>query len=347
MRLFLIFALCYVIAGCRSPQAAYHVKIRCAPSYTGQRIPQNVGDTSTVSIEELVQLGLVSNPRIKEARHRVQSLKHRIPQELSLPDPVVNTSTHLAPVETAAGRQAFAVGISQQLVNLDRRATKAAIANDEVCAAQADLSRLQQELAEQIRTACFQLLAVQDTIRITREDLESLRQIEEVVLRQFEMKRAVSQQDVLSVQIEQSKVENQLNELLQKEKSFSARVARLAHFEPGTLFILSDSLSHFAKSNDVDSLIAEAMVTRPELAGPTGPGAQGASENLFGQAAEPTRLHVGTELDWHLDQRNQSGGQRRRCSAVGNRIQSACLQESNSSGQLRGQRICAGVHGET
>ena len=142
------------------------------------------------------------------------------------------------------------------------------MANDEVCTARANLVRLQQAIAEQIRVACYQLLAIQEAIEITRADLESLKQIEEVVLRQYEVKQAVTQQDVLNVQIEQSKVENQLVDLLQKEKSFSARVARLAHFEPGTLFVLQDSLSDVLQQvQDVDSLVAKALASRPELAG--------------------------------------------------------------------------------
>ena len=58
-------------------------------------------------IEEYVQLGLCRNPRIQEAQHKVESIRHKIPQVLSLPDPMVNTTTHLAPVQTAAGEQAL------------------------------------------------------------------------------------------------------------------------------------------------------------------------------------------------------------------------------------------------
>ena len=180
---------------------------------------------------------------------------------------MVNTTTHLAPVETAAGRQAFALGVSQKLVDVDRRATKAAIANDELCAAQSNLVRLQQEIAEQVRVASFQLLAIDRTIQITHEDLESLKQIEEVVLRQYEVKQSVSQQDVLNIQIEQSKVENQLANLKQKKKSYAARLARLAQFDPATTFDLQDSFGDDRQQQDVDSLIALAMTSRPELAG--------------------------------------------------------------------------------
>ena len=268
MRLCVVIAILVVASGCRSPQAAYRAQVCTAsivvPASTAIETPRDEA-TSPQSIESLVQLGLSHNPRIAQAKHRINALSHRIPQELSLPDPIAKTVTHLSPVETAAGRQAFALGVSQKFVNADRRATKAAMANDEVRSAEAELKTIEREIAEQIRVACYQLLLVRETIRITNEDVESLAQIEEVVLRQYEVKKSVSQQDVLNVQIEQSKVENQLMQLRQKERSYQARLARLLHFKPAFSFALADTLTSSSMSLDVDQLIGLAQQVRPEL----------------------------------------------------------------------------------
>lgn len=268
MRPLILCTLLTILAGCRSPQATYYANINHASTQLISTMPveqSNDNNLFEYSVEELVQIGLQNSPTIVEAQHRIQMLSYRIPQELSLPDPVVNTTTHLAPVETAAGRQSFALGISQKVVNVDRRAVKASIAHEEVLAAQANLSKIEKELAEQIRVACFQLLAVKETIRITQEDLESLAQIEAVVLRQYEVKKSVSQQDVLNVQVEQSKVENQLTTLQQKEKSFSARLARLVHLPQRSTFHLTDRLLDIAPIGEVNELMAQALQARPEL----------------------------------------------------------------------------------
>ena len=268
MRFCIVIAILLVVSGCRSPQAAYRVQV-CTASIIApaSTAVETLGDeaTSPQSIEDLVQLGLSNNPMITEAKHRITSLSHRIPQELSLPDPMAKTTTYLAPVETAAGRQAFAVGVSQKFVDADRRATKAAIANDEVRSAEAGLKKVEREIAEQIRVACYQLLLVRETIRITNEDVESLAQIEEVVLRQYEVKKSVSQQDVLNVQVEQSKIENQLTQLQQRERSHQARLARLLHFAPGSNFTLTDSLTTNSIPVNLDELIGQAQQARPEL----------------------------------------------------------------------------------
>ena len=179
---------------------------------------------------------------------------------------MVNTSTHLSPVETAAGRQAFALGVSQKVVNAERLATRAAIALEDVRAAEQNLNVVQLEIAEKIRIACYQLLFVRKTIEITKQDAESLEQIGEVVLRQYEVKQSVSQQDVLNVQIEQSKVENQIVALQQKEKSYQARLARLVHLSPESSFDILDQLTPALGSLDVKTLTSQAISARPELA---------------------------------------------------------------------------------
>ena len=92
-----------------------HTLENCSPCFSANVQPGLVTPAvnETRTIEDYVQLGLSQNPAVSAAKHRIDSLRHRIPQELSLPDPIVNTTTHLAPVETAAGRQTFATGVSQ------------------------------------------------------------------------------------------------------------------------------------------------------------------------------------------------------------------------------------------
>lgn len=257
-----------VVSGCQSPRTVLQKLQRCEPclvapvSYVSESV-ENTAESG--SIEEYVQLGLARNPRIQEAQHKIDAIRLRVPQVLALPDPIVSTNTYLAPVQTAAGEQAFSLGVSQKFTNAERRATKAAIISDEVAAAEAALIQTQLEIAESIRSACYQLLFIRKSIEITNEDRESLEQIEEVVLRQYEVKKSVTQQDVLNVQAEQSKIENQLTEFKQKEKSFQARLARLLHVDSQSDFQIIDQLETANANLNVDELIAQAVQSRPDL----------------------------------------------------------------------------------
>ncbi|MDG2013427.1 MAG: TolC family protein [Pirellulaceae bacterium] len=227
-------------------------------------------DQATVegrSIAGYVELGLAANPAISEAHFKVVAARHRIPQQQSLPDPMVNTKTFLSPVQTAAGEQRFALGVSQKFTNSKRRRTKAAIASAEVSAAMAEFQRVQLEITEKIRIACYQLLFVQKAAEITAEDIETLSQISQIIQRQYEVKQSVTQQDVLNVETEISRVKNQLTVLRQKEKSYRGRLARLLHLPPQTDLQITDSLTAVPVEHSLQELTDKAIQFRPELAG--------------------------------------------------------------------------------
>lgn len=258
--------LLITFSGCKSPQAV--PLPRREPCFA--ELNTNASRAAEIATEsghteEFVQLGLVRNPRIQEAKHRIDAVSQRVPQVLSLPDPMVNTSTFVAPVQTAAGEQAFSIGVSQKFTDANRRATQAAIVSQEVVAAREILAQTELEIAESIRSACYQLLFIRKSIEITNEDRESLEQIEEVVLRQYEVKKSVTQQDVLNVQTEQSKIENQLTELSQKERSFQARLARLLHVDPHSELQIIDQVETVDASFNADALISRALQSRPDL----------------------------------------------------------------------------------
>jgi cobalt-zinc-cadmium efflux system outer membrane protein len=222
-----------------------------------------VGEAGT--IEEFVQLGLTRNPRIREAKHQIEAARQRVPQVISLPDPVLSTTTFLAPVETAAGQQAFALSVSQKFTNRQRRATRAAIVGTEIAAAKAHLLSVELETAERIRSACWQLVFIRESIEITRDDADSLMKIARLIEQQYEVKRAVTQQDILNVQVEQSKVDNRLTELLQKERTYQARLSRLLHIDPRLPITILDQLQSSRSELNLDQLIAQAVQTRPDL----------------------------------------------------------------------------------
>lgn len=118
------------------------------------------------------------------------------------------------------------------------------------------------ELVEQTRIACYQLIFMREAIEVTLEEIEALEQLSEVVLRAYEVKKTVTQQDVLNVQIEQSKLENELVELRQREKSYRARLARLLHADQSSELLIVDSLAGETRLPDVESL---AIQSRPDL----------------------------------------------------------------------------------
>lgn len=209
-------------------------------------------------------MGISRNPRIQEAQFKIEALREQIPQALALPDPMVASTTHLSPVQTAAGEQAFGLGVNQKFTNYERRATKAAMVGDEIAAAVLNKQSIELEIAEQIRTVCQQLLLIQKSILITEEDARSLQRIAELIEEQFVVKKSVTQQDVLNVQMERSTIENELTRLQQKESAYNSRLARLLRLNPSSKLTLDAELATEDQQFDVDDLIGQAS-ENPEL----------------------------------------------------------------------------------
>ena len=270
MRFILSVALLAVLisAGCQSTKSGSipaHSFAHSAHEYIPSPSEAAPVSNQRSPIEDFVSIGLANNPRIAEAELRIEALQHRIPQALSLPDPMVTTTTHLAPIETAAGRQQFALGFNQKFVNRNRRAATASVIHHELDAAHAELEALKIEIADDIRHACWQLVLIRKSIEIATEDQQSLARIAEIVDEQFRVKREVSQQDALNIQIEQSNVENQLSSLTQQEKTWSSQLARLLNQNPQSDFEIIDELEIETDSFNLEELIAQALQLRPEL----------------------------------------------------------------------------------
>ena len=228
-------------------------------------LPVSLEEASqTGSIEDFVQMGLSRSPRIHEAQFKIEALREQIPQVLALPDPMVTSTTHLSPVQTATGEQAFGLGVNQKFANYERRAIKAAMVSDEIAAAVLDMHSIELEIAEQIRTVCQQLLLIQKSILITEEDARSLQRIAELIEEQFIVKKSVTQQDVLNVQMEQATIANELTRMREKESSYNSRLARLMHLKPSTKLKLAAELVTEDHQFDVNDLIAQAS-ENPEL----------------------------------------------------------------------------------
>lgn len=209
--------------------------------------------------------GLAQNPRILAAHHRIEAARARIDQTIALPDPMVNTTSFVDPVQTAAGEQEFGLGISQKLVRADRRHTRAALESEQVAIAQARLKQDQLQLAQQIRSVCVRLIFLRKTQAVIAQDQLALADIEEAIIRKYEVDQDVSQQDVLNVQVERSKVENQITDLKKKERVLESTLARLLDVGPQTYFQIEDELASYSDSYAIDLLLRQALDARPEL----------------------------------------------------------------------------------
>ncbi len=221
--------------------------------------------TGPHSVDEYLQFGLSQNSEILENRLLVESLADRVPQAASLPDPMLGATAFPAPVQTAAGEQNFALSMNQRIPWRGKLATRASIAEQDVNAARANLAAVELKVAEQIKNSYFQLYFVQQAMAITRDDQKQLELIGEVVEQMYRVKREVTQQDVLQVQVALARLDSELINLEQQKTSAQAKLARLLHLSPETKPEALDSLPQEQLLHDIQELYRLAIEARPEL----------------------------------------------------------------------------------
>lgn len=217
------------------------------------------------SVDEYIQIGLSQNPKIQAARMRVESAAAKVPQAASLQDPTLGMTVHAQQVQTAAGQQELALAASQKIPWFGKLNSAAQVAERGLDVARAKLHVAELDVIEKIKRAYYQLYYIEQAIAITQQDQEQLKLIARIVDRRYTVERKVSQQDVLRLEVEISRLETDLVRLRQQFTSSQAALARLLHISPDTNLQALNTLPPEQIPEDLEALYRQAIAARPEL----------------------------------------------------------------------------------
>jgi outer membrane protein TolC len=215
-------------------------------------------------VGEYVAVALAQNPTIQAARQEVLARAYRVPQAASLQDPMLNVTTFPSPVQTAAGAQRLALGVTQKFPWRGKLVTAAAMAEADTNAARARLAAAEFEVIEQVKRAYYELYFAQFALELTTQSRKLLDDLADVARSRFRA-GAVSQQHVLRAQLEVSKLDRDLIQLRQELVSARARLARLLHVSPETPLATLEVLPPGQPPADLQALYQRAVSARPEL----------------------------------------------------------------------------------
>lgn len=190
---------------------------------TGQdRVSLPVLDSGSTLADYLLYASL-NNPGLEAAFQRFRAAAERLPQVRAMPDPRLSFGVFLQEVETAAGPQNSKAGISQTFPWFGRLQDQedAAARN-----ANAEWRRYQAEklgLFERVTAAVYELRYLRRAISITEENLELLRQFEEIARARFRV-AAADHPDVIRIQVELGMLEDRLTQLNQLRGPYTSRL---------------------------------------------------------------------------------------------------------------------------
>ena len=224
------------------------------------------GFDSRVPIEELVAYAMANNPQIQAARYQARSLGARVPQAVSLPDPMLMTTAFLDSIETAAGPQEVMMSLSQKFPLFGKRALRSQVAYHHAMAAYAQVTAVELQVIERVKKAYFDIHFLQRAIDVTRAMEPRLKDVIEIARTKYETNvPGAGLENVFRVQVELSNLKMRLIELHQSEVEAQARLASILHLRPPVRIDPVEQLRQRNVAHTAELLFDLAESSQPEL----------------------------------------------------------------------------------
>lgn len=186
------------------------------------------------NLDDYIKIGLERNPGLKAHFYKWKSALKKISQAFSLPDPQFTYTEYIEEVETRVGPQERAFSIKQKFPLPDKlwiRKSKAFKASE---VAYHIFEKKQLDLIYKITDAYYEYAYLSKAILLTQENIKLLKNFESVA--QAKYKSALAQnQDLLKVQVELGKLENNLYSLEDLRTPLVARLNALLNLSENNL----------------------------------------------------------------------------------------------------------------
>jgi len=184
---------------------------------------------------EVLQQALERNPKIKSVGLEAQALSFRIPQERSLPDPMVSFSLkNMGFPEFTLGREVMSgigLSFSQAIPFPGKLRLKGEIAEKAFEQKQEVRNSVVLNVLKEVKTAYFELYALHKSIAILLEQKALLQKALELTETKYAVGNGV-QADVLKAKVEISKIEEMITPMTEMITSLNARINLLLDFPP-------------------------------------------------------------------------------------------------------------------
>ncbi|MFC1585153.1 TolC family protein [Fibrobacterota bacterium] len=236
-----LIASAVLLLGCastherRSMQTARETERELA--VPAQDLKEHVRDLYEVArgVEPYLQYAALNNPELKSAFYQWKAELHKVPQARALMDPDFNYTYYIREVETRVGPQKQRFGISQAFPWFGTLSLKGGIAWEK-----AEQVRFKYEAKKlgkfyQIKDAYYDYYFLGRTLSIHKENFSLLKQWESVLLKKYATGSAMHGQ-VIKIQVELGKLEDQIKTLESKRYPIDTRLRSLVGIADTALF---------------------------------------------------------------------------------------------------------------
>lgn len=219
---------------------------------------------SNEALAEYTRAALLNNAGLRAAFDQWRASLERAPQVGALPDPMLSFTYFVEEIETRTGPQEARVELSQRFPWIGKLRHQARIADDQAESAWWLVEARILEVRRDVALAFAEYADLAQRVRILRENLQLLKDLEPIVQRLIQTGRP--QADLLRLQVEIGKVENDLESHLDRRSSVSARLRAVMNAESaGEPLPWPEPLSPGTQGYDVDALRPLVLNSNPYL----------------------------------------------------------------------------------
>ena len=220
-------------------------------------------------VDRFIRRGLAENRTVQAAFHNVEALRYRIPQVMTLDDPVASNTIFpipsVAPQYSLMGYNPYNLTLAQQFPWFGTLRLRGEVAERDVQVALAELAAAQLDTVAAVKRAYYDLYASQRAEEFLIENRKLLEDFKTVARRRFETGGA--QQDVLRAEILISELDRELATNEAGVVTARAALARQVHVDPSAELRTEADLAVADVPQEVDRLYNLAIAARPELTG--------------------------------------------------------------------------------
>ena len=236
-------------------------------SRAGESMPRAEAPDTVVTMAQLVQQALQSNPALQASRLRIQGAEARVSQATAWDDPQAGVEFYATPVTSA---NPFKDGMEtdyfiQQMIPLGKKSPMEDAALASVRIVEQRSAGIERNLVAQVKIAYAMLYAAQHRLDVNAENERLLSQIVESARGKYSVGIS-SQSDVLKAQVEMARLENERSSIEQELHAAEAMMNALRAAPPATPVPRVAEIPIREVPQTLEQLQQKALENRPELA---------------------------------------------------------------------------------
>jgi outer membrane protein TolC len=216
------------------------------------------------TLDDYLRYAALKNAGLEAKFQEWRAAVERVPQVGALPDPRFTYGYYIGEVETRVGPMQHSLALSQTFPWFGKLQDREDAAARHARAAHERFEATKLELFFRVERAYNELFYLKQSIDVTNDNIELLRQFERVARTRYRV-GAAGHPDIIKVQVELGTLEDRLRRLQELRAPYTARLNATLDRAPDADVAWPTSVSDRVSDTDGDRLLAALHERNPEL----------------------------------------------------------------------------------